>query len=467
VESTQATECLKAFGFNYLTTLLIMLARQQLVRSFDERAEASPSGRKNGFMVAKIMQRSPEMELVVLGARTQLNDRARKRLVELLDGRLKWNEIIVTAVAHGVVPLLFRNLAHYDKDIPSLALERLKRFTLQNNLNNLYLAGELAKLLSVMEESGITALPYKGPVLATTVYGDLSLRQFSDLDILISKKDLQKAKRLFSGIGYTPIGEMTELQEEAYLKAGRPYNYKFASANGRSHVELHWQFTSKYNSFIFDYQQLGTRLMRVDFGGRQVCNLRPEDLLLVLCQHGSKHFWQRLLWICDIAELLRNFKELDWLELMARAESMGMRRMLFLGLHLAERLFESELPETIAARIKTDRGVKKLADRIEEQLFSGESRLIKDFEAHKFSCDMRERFQDKFRYAGYRVFAHLEKAVSPTERDRDALPLVLQSSLVVYFFRPLRLLVEGLKRTRISKKWLSIALSVWISLLLT
>ena len=405
----------------------------------------------NGLAANGAKLHEPEMKLVVLAARTNLDDRAKERLALLIDERLNWDEIISAAAAHGVVPILFRNLGPYAKDIPSSALERLRDFTLQNSLHNLYLAGELTKLIKIMEESGINALPYKGPLLAATIYGDLSLRQFSDLDILIPRKDLQNAKELFSGIGYAPSNEKTESLYEAHLKSGRAYNYKFVSANGRSRVELHWQFTSKYNSFIFDYQQLEARLMRVDFGGQQVRNLKPEDLLLILSQHGSKHFWQRLLWLCDIAELLKKHKELDWTEIMSRAEGMGIRRILFLGLHLVERLFESELPDEVVVGIKNDRSVKKLADRIEEQLFSGDSKLIKGFETHTFSCRMRERLRDKFRYAGYRVSAYVDKATAPTAKDRDALPSALKFSTLAYVFRPPRLLVENIKKAMIKK----------------
>ena len=33
--------------------------------------------------------------------------------------------------------------------------------------------------------------------------------------------------------------------------------------------------------------------------------LAPNDLLLILCVHASWHLWGRLLWICDVAELIR------------------------------------------------------------------------------------------------------------------------------------------------------------------
>jgi hypothetical protein len=65
---------------------------------------------------------------------------------------------------------------------------------------------------------------------------------------------------------------------------------------------------------------------------------------------------------------------------------------------------------------------------------------------------MRERFQDKLRYAGYRIFAYLEKATAPTAKDRDALPLALRSSSLAYVLRPPRLLVENIKNALINKK---------------
>ncbi len=353
--------------------------------------------------------RRAEIDLLVCCARTELNDAARTRIVEILKHDLDWNEVLDKAAAHAIVPLVCSNLKQYSEAVPLKVLDRLKVLAYQSNIHNLRLASELSRLTSLMEENGITSLPFKGPILATEMYGDLARRQFSDLDILIPKKDFQRVKGLFLMNGFVPLVERTVEQEAAYLDARRPYNYKLVSSDRRVRVELHWRFTSKYNSLSVDYDKLFKRLVKVSFAGRKVHHLAPEDLLLLLSQHGSKHFWIRLLWVVDIVEVLRRHPKIDWPETITRAESMGMRRMLFLALYLAECLFDVELPADVAKRIRNERKVKVLAARIEKQLFC-ESPPIQNFETHIFSCAMRERLRDKLRYAGYRILAHVAKA---------------------------------------------------------
>jgi len=386
--------------------------------------------------------RRPEIELLVYGARTSLSAAAKNRIGELLRENLNWNEVIGMAARHAVVPLLYRNLNVCSYLVPAEVLERLRVLTLRTSIQNLNLAAELSRLVKMMERNGIASLPFKGPVLAISAYGDLSLRQFSDLDIVIRKKDVQKAKELFVERGYLPLGDRTPEQDEVFLKARRPYNYKFISANGQVRVELHWEFTSRYNSFSVNYEALFERLIPVEFAGHQVLQLKPEDLILFLCQHGSKHFWDRLLWLIDIVEVIRTYSALDWKKTISQAESMGARRMLFLGLHLAERLLDLELPVEVSKRIRKEPKIKSLSARIEEQLFL-ESRYIQGFEMHTFSCSMRERLRDKLRYSGYRVLHWLTQATTPTEKDRGALPQGLSFSPLAYIIRPVRLLGGG------------------------
>src|SRR5207244_11975507 len=57
-------------------------------------------------------------------------------------------------------------------------------------------------------------------------------------------------------------------------------------------------------------------------GGTLVRTLSAEHLLLVLCAHGAKHCWERLGWICDVAELLRGTPALDLSGMLAQARSL-------------------------------------------------------------------------------------------------------------------------------------------------
>ena len=69
--------------------------------------------------------------------------------------------------------------------MPADAREELEGRAQANRLRDLELTGELARLLDRFRRDGIAAVPYKGPVLAAQAYGDVALREFVDLDILV------------------------------------------------------------------------------------------------------------------------------------------------------------------------------------------------------------------------------------------------------------------------------------------
>jgi hypothetical protein len=79
------------------------------------------------------------------------------------------------------------------------------------------------------------------------------------------------------------------------------------------------------------------------------CNvLSPETLLLVLSIHGSKHGWSQLKWICDVAELIRSEPSMQWDKVFANARYLRCRRMVLLGLLLAESLLGAKLPPEVS-----------------------------------------------------------------------------------------------------------------------
>jgi len=37
-----------------------------------------------------------------------------------------------------------------------------------------------------------------------------------------------------------------------------------------------------------------------------------EDELVLICIHGAKHFWERLMWIADVAALISRQTAINW-----------------------------------------------------------------------------------------------------------------------------------------------------------
>ena len=75
-----------------------------------------------------------------------------------------------------------------------------------------------------------------------------------------------------------------------------------------------------------------------DAGGRRSSGYESRDQALMLCMHGSKHVWSRLIWICDVAQLLISSPDLDWKEVIEEANQSGLWRSLALGVLLAHRV---------------------------------------------------------------------------------------------------------------------------------
>ena len=228
-----------------------------------------------------------------------------------------WEYLFLLARRHSVVPLLYLQLEQHASDlVPAEKLSQLKKHYLENSARNTILTAELCRLITLFADSGIEAIPYKGPVLALFAYDNLALRRFVDLDVIVKKTDVLKAREILLAAGYTPSKSLSLSQQELLLRT--QHNMQFSRDNHRLIVELHWEVAPHLFASTVDADTLWQNLVTIDLNGTQVKTLSAEDLLFSLCVHGSRHLWERLGWICDVAELLsrRNF---NWNALLKRA----------------------------------------------------------------------------------------------------------------------------------------------------
>ena len=267
-----------------------------------------------------------------------------ERVCTLLERGLNWERLLALVDHHRVVPQIYGELSAYPHLVPARHLDALRSRFRDNARKALWFTAELMRIVSHLESTGIQALPYKGPVLAETLYGDVAQRQFGDLDILILPADVLKAKAALRDLGYEPALELAPQIEATYIETG--YEYSFGSTHGQNLLELQWRILPRFYSIDFDVAQLFDRADMINFGERSVRTLRPEDLLLALCVHAAKHVWVQLSWLCDIAQLV-NFRQLDWNAIQCEAKRLGIERIVNLNLFLAHRMLGSTLPPAI------------------------------------------------------------------------------------------------------------------------
>jgi hypothetical protein len=383
----------------------------------------------------------PELELVICSARpsTPEND---DRFRALFRRNLDWNEVLACAHRHKLGPLLQERLRALDVRLAGAEqVKRLDELARDMGKNNLANMGEMIWLCGLFEGASIPVFPFKGPALAWLAYKNFAHRTCVDLDFVLPQSRIPEAAALLQAHGYTPQFSPTEAQ--AGESGPAPGQYAFAPSGRRRYVELHTERTLRYFSRPINLDELASRAIPLKIGGQDLRVFSAEDLLVMLCVHGAKHFWERLSWVVDIAQLL-SARGIDWELLSAIAEKMETTRVLLLGLFLAHEVAGAELPPSILDDALGNSQVQWLARKVLAQYEGASDPGGGVFHRAMFrlrSCDGLGQ--------GLRQFFRL--SLSPTESDRQAIRLPGFLSPLYILVRPLRLLGQyglGLRRDK-------------------
>lgn len=344
------------------------------------------------------IQLPPEHELVICCARVHAKAHTVERIKSLVQQSLDWQYVIRLAQQQGVMPLLYVNLQKIcAASVPTDVLQSLEQLFSTNRFSSLLLTSELIKIFTLLEKQAIAIVPYKGPVLAAAVYGDVSLRQYCDLDLVLHQENILPVKQLLIEQGYEPKDSMTEAEELAFLQSKTEHNYTLVHYGKKIIVELHWRITPRFTSLI-EPKHFWQNLEPATLAGANFLNLSLEDWLPILCVHGSRHRWERLTWLCDIAEIMRLRPNLDWDAVIARSKVLVCRRMLYLGILLAHDLLDAPLPEQVLRKMQADREVMLLVNNTYQQLLYKMNVSDQFLGKTIYQIRVSDRFQEKALY---------------------------------------------------------------------
>lgn len=379
-----------------------------------------------------------EEELILCCGRTELSAAARARLRELASGSADWARVEEIAKLHRLRPLLFKHLKAegISGKVPPAIWASIQQHAVQTMARNLSLTNELAGIIKLFQGAGIEAIPFKGPVLAMRNYGNLGLRAFFDMDLLLRRGDILKAKKLLQERGFTSPWKQNEEWEAQHIDT--QLGCDFLSADGKVRLELHWSFIQKWLTYEVDLDGIWKRSVLWGFAGVETRLVSRADLLVYLCAHGAKHHWERLFWIIDIAEFARSEKNLEWDSIVGNARAHGNWRVLALGLFLAHALLEAPIPDRVLTQIASDSSVPDLARQVGSWLFNEAKRPASGSRVEtKFYVGVKERFADRAAY----LWHLLRLAMAPSEKDRAFIKLPGVLSFLYPAVRPVRWLL--------------------------
>lgn len=390
---------------------------------------------------------SPEMQLLCYCALARPDKDIIEQIKSLLQQDINWTSLIQLSIAHAVMPLLYQNLkAICPESIPEYVLNQLKTSFHLNAIRNLNLTHELSRLLELLEANNIAAIPFKGPTLSILAYGNLSLRQFGDLDILVHKQNFLKARNLLLSDGYQrgtrPQG-LTDTETQDLAIMHHSGEYPLCHPNGLVSIDLHGRLIAgTFPIMSANFDVFWENLAPISLLDIKVKTFQPENLLIYLCIHGSKDLWKRLNWICDIAELVCNYPQMDWTHLIKQAKNLGVEQMLLLGLYLARDILHISLPEVVAQHIQNHFKKMSLAIQIKQRILSDIHPLNIQYswlQHFNFHVQLIEGMSDKVRYYFKAIRNWVLRLIRPNIKDQEFLLLPRKLYHLYYLIRPIRL----------------------------
>jgi hypothetical protein len=250
-----------------------------------------------------------------------------------------------------VFPAVVRNLRrlgwpHVPEGIRK-ELEAAERF---NAVRNRLLARGLATILGRFARAGIPVIPLKGVALAEALYGDVSLRVCSDVDVLVPRHAVRHAIELLHADGFRDADRYHARTTEVDLLLRSNMEYCLVSPPASFHyvLELHWDIAWRWRADSEMVDHLWTDARPGTVLGADAWVLSPEWELLYLALHAARHRWSALKWLVDIHEICVRGR-IDWAGVEDRAQRFGLERALHLTLGACRTLLGTPLPPELEA----------------------------------------------------------------------------------------------------------------------
>lgn len=247
--------------------------------------------------------------------------------------------------------------------IPPALLQSLRTARKTQTVSTLALSAELFRILDLLQNANLHPAVIKGPSLALRAHGDAASRHYGDIDLLLRHSQVAQASQILAAAGF-----LARVPDSA-LQAGKtPGQYFFRRPQSGAVIELHTERTLRYFPRPLPIEDFFQRQTTLSLDGRQLPVLSAEDEFVLISIHGAKHFWERLMWISDIAAMVHHHPELNWPRIRQSAAAVGAERMVRIALLLAESVLRVPVPAEMKREVAADSACAPMVTKIESWL---------------------------------------------------------------------------------------------------
>lgn len=118
-----------------------------------------------------------------------------------------WNYFYSLAKAHGVAALVYHNLEklNFLQFIPKEVTDSLQTSLMASLSRNIRNTEAMVEVLKLLNPENIKTVLLKGLALELSVYGNAGLRQMTDVDVLVTRKNCMKAREILMDHGFISL----------------------------------------------------------------------------------------------------------------------------------------------------------------------------------------------------------------------------------------------------------------------
>lgn len=330
---------------------------------------------------------------------------------------------------------MYNTLKIYKELIPQEILRIMKSYNMNIAKTNMLMSAELIKVMKNFKTTNISAIPYKGPLLAQLAYGDITLRQYVDLDILVEENQLRQAINILKQNDY-----IVDEEEYKYIMKNKSIFHDISLYKNNIHIELHWKLFSDEFKTDIENIQIKENLSQVSISNHTLESFENEILILYLTVHGAKHRWERIEWLLDIVKIVQN-QTINWDRLLELMHTTKTSKILLSTLYLCQNILDLDIPEKVQILIN-DVKILKLSKNFEKDFYKNFTnpikRKVQTKTISKIQYDVLNGFKSKASF--------LLSLLKPSELDFKSVDFPKYLYILYYFIRPINIMKRWIKK---------------------
>ncbi len=226
-------------------------------------------------------------EILLMGlCRLEFSSEISVMIKALTEEVTDWKYFAELANNHGVAALAYHNLEKYRllDILPDEIILFLRDALMKSLSRNTFNLEAISEVLHLFNEAGIRTVLIKGLALELSVYGNGGLRQMTDVDLLITRKQCRTARQILISNGYVSLPFKSYFHKLIMAYTGK--HLPSLMKKGTSvdlHTELFGHKRNVLTKLLYDTSYL------LDIKGEKTFIPQPQILFLYLVKHLYQH----------------------------------------------------------------------------------------------------------------------------------------------------------------------------------